>query len=344
MHNRPAMRLAIAACASAMLLGVTPVPSAMGDPQDLDALISTMAEVSREAEAQAEQVKHLEEDLGKKEEEVADYQRQVDEATRAADEARESLDKTQAEVDRIALAKYRGANVDPITSVVAAKGPQSAIDRTAYLQALARRTQKASQELAVAAVDAAEAHNRVTRAKAEAEFQVANLKKERESLDEKRAELEQRTNEIRSRVDALEEEQRRRWENKNGPTFDIDPAIIDGENPGGVEAARTALTKVGAPYSWGATGPDAFDCSGLMVWAYQQQGKAIPRTSQAQMGGGIPIPKDKLQPGDLVGYYPGATHVGMYIGDGKVVHAADYGIPVQVVSVDAMPFIGARRY
>nr|WP_233195644.1 NlpC/P60 family protein [Corynebacterium sp. 13CS0277] len=344
MRNRQSLRLALAACASVVLLGALPVPGALGDPQDLDALIATMAEVSREAEAQAEQVKHLEEDLGKKEQELADYQRQVDEATRAADEARANVERTQAEIDRIALAKYRGANVDPITSVAAASSPQSAIDRSAYLQALARRTENASKELEVAAAEAAAAHNRVTRAKAEAEFQVANLKKERETLDEKRAELEQRTNEIRSRVDALEEEQRRRWENKNGPTFDFDPALIDGENPGGVEAARTALTKVGSPYSWGATGPDSFDCSGLMVWAYRQQGKNIPRTSQAQMGGGIPIPKDKLQPGDLVGYYPGATHVGMYIGDGKVVHAADYGIPVQVVGLDAMPFVGARRY
>ncbi|MDN6619454.1 MAG: C40 family peptidase, partial [Corynebacterium variabile] len=87
-----------------------------------------------------------------------------------------------------------------------------------------------------------------------------------------------------------------------------------------------------------------FDCSGLMYWASQQLGKSIPRTSQAQVSGGTPVSRDELQPGDIVGYYSGVTHVGMYIGDGKIVHASDYGIPVQVVSVDSMPFAGASRY
>ncbi|APT85116.1 NlpC/P60 family protein [Corynebacterium aquilae] len=344
MQTSHRLRLGAISVATALVIGLAPLPSAFGDPENLDTLIATMEQVSREAEAQAEQVKHLEQDLEAKEAEVADYERRVDEATKKADEAKENARRTQEEVDRIALAKYRGANVDPITSVASATSPQSAIDRTAYLQALARRTEHASKELEKAAAEASEAHSQASRAQAEAQFQLAQLRKERETLDEKRAELEQRTNEIRSRVDALEAEQRQRWENKNGPTFEFDPELINGENPAGVDAVKAALSKVGSPYSWGATGPDAFDCSGLMVWAYQQQGKSIPRTSQAQMGSGIPIPKDKLQPGDLIGYYPGATHVGMYIGDGKVVHAADYGIPVQVVSFDAMPFVGARRY
>ncbi len=104
------------------------------------------------------------------------------------------------------------------------------------------------------------------------------------------------------------------------------------------------MTKLGAPYGWGATGPSEFDCSGLVYWAFQQQGKTVPRTSQAQMDGGTPVSRAELQPGDVVGYYPGATHVGIYVGDGKLVHASDYGIPVQVVGVDSMPFYGARRY
>ncbi|KQB86782.1 NlpC/P60 family protein [Corynebacterium lowii] len=109
-------------------------------------------------------------------------------------------------------------------------------------------------------------------------------------------------------------------------------------------AVQAALSKIGAPYSWGATGPDAFDCSGLIYWAYQQQGMTVPRTSQAQLAGGTPVSRDQLQPGDVVGYYPGVTHVGMYIGDGKIVHASDYGIPVQVVDVDSMPWAGAARF
>lgn len=104
------------------------------------------------------------------------------------------------------------------------------------------------------------------------------------------------------------------------------------------------MSKLGAPYSWGGVGPDAFDCSGLIFWAYQQQGKSIPRTSQAQMSGGTSVSRAELQPGDVVGYFPGATHVGLYIGDGMIVHASDYGIPVQVVPVDSMPWHGASRF
>ncbi len=111
-------------------------------------------------------------------------------------------------------------------------------------------------------------------------------------------------------------------------------------------AVSAALSKVGAPYEWGATGPNSFDCSGLMVWAFQQIGKAIPRTSYAQVGSGTSIPANlaSLVPGDIIAYYSGASHVGMYIGDGKVVHASDYGVPVQVVAWDSMPVYGATRY
>nr|WP_255549636.1 NlpC/P60 family protein [Corynebacterium sp. TAE3-ERU12] len=105
------------------------------------------------------------------------------------------------------------------------------------------------------------------------------------------------------------------------------------------------MTKVGAPYEWGATGPGSFDCSGLMYWAYSQIGISIPRTSQAQLSGGTPVSRSELQPGDIIGYYPGITHVGMYVGNGQVIHASDYGIPVQVVGIDqAGPYQGAVRY
>ncbi len=99
-----------------------------------------------------------------------------------------------------------------------------------------------------------------------------------------------------------------------------------------------------SPYVWGATGPDQFDCSGLMVWAYQQVGKSLPRSSQAQAQGGIPVSRDNLQPGDLVIFYDDASHVGMYVGDGNMVHASTFGVPVKVQSIDRFPFHSARRY
>lgn len=111
----------------------------------------------------------------------------------------------------------------------------------------------------------------------------------------------------------------------------------------GQSAANAAQSKIGSPYVWGATGPNSFDCSGLVQWAYKQAGKSIPRTSYDQVGGGTPVSKANLQVGDVVGFY-GNEHVGIYIGGGKVVHAPTEGENVKVSSIDAMPFSGASRF
>lgn len=114
---------------------------------------------------------------------------------------------------------------------------------------------------------------------------------------------------------------------------------------GGATAVQAALTRVGTPYSWGAAGPSAFDCSGLVMWSFQQAGISLPHSSQALAAGGMPVSRDDLQPGDVVNYYSDASHTGIYVGDGMVVHASTYGQPVKVVPIDgAGPFHNARRY
>jgi len=112
----------------------------------------------------------------------------------------------------------------------------------------------------------------------------------------------------------------------------------------GQQILEAAQTKVGAPYVWGATGPDSFDCSGLTSWAYGQAGIDIPRTSQAQSSGGTQVAKGDLQPGDIVSFYGGATHVGIYAGDGQILHASTEGVPVGYAPLDSMPFNNAVRY
>lgn len=111
----------------------------------------------------------------------------------------------------------------------------------------------------------------------------------------------------------------------------------------GQRAADAALTRVGTPYSYGATGPDAFDCSGLVQWSYQQAGVDLPRTSYAQLESGSPVSESDLEPGDVVSFY-GGSHSGLYVGDGNVVHASTYGQPVSVAPISSMPYAGARRY
>jgi len=108
-------------------------------------------------------------------------------------------------------------------------------------------------------------------------------------------------------------------------------------------AMSVALSKVGKPYRWGASGPNAFDCSGLVKWSFAQAGRSMPRTSRAQAGAGTPVSRANLQPGDLVFFYKPISHVGIYIGNGKIVHASRKGQPVKVSDMSRMKFTKAVR-
>lgn len=112
----------------------------------------------------------------------------------------------------------------------------------------------------------------------------------------------------------------------------------------GPKAVRAALTRLGAPYVWAAAGPDAFDCSGLVVWAFEQAGVSLPHSSQQLAAGGQPVSLNQMQLGDVISYYSDASHVGIYVGLGKMVHASTYGVPVAVVPVDNAPIHNVRRY
>ncbi|MEW2414024.1 C40 family peptidase [Streptomyces sp. NPDC046866] len=111
----------------------------------------------------------------------------------------------------------------------------------------------------------------------------------------------------------------------------------------GGAALAYATAQIGKPYVWGAEGPGAFDCSGLTSQAWAHAGRAIPRTSQEQWAQLPHVPLDRLRPGDLVVYFPTATHVGLYLGDGKVVHAPRPGAAVKVSPLAANPLLGAVR-
>jgi cell wall-associated NlpC family hydrolase len=104
------------------------------------------------------------------------------------------------------------------------------------------------------------------------------------------------------------------------------------------EAIRTALAQVGDPYEHGASGPDAFDCSGLTSYAYAAAGIVLPHSSLSQSTLGTQVSRGELLPGDLVFFYSPISHVGLYIGDGMMVHARTYGSPVAVTSVDQRGF------
>ncbi len=111
----------------------------------------------------------------------------------------------------------------------------------------------------------------------------------------------------------------------------------------GAAAVEFALAQVGDAYVYGAAGPDAWDCSGLTMAAWQAAGISLPHQSQMQMSQGTPVAISELQPGDIVAYYSPISHVGMYIGNGQLVHAANPSSPVEIVPVDSMPISSAVR-
>lgn len=122
----------------------------------------------------------------------------------------------------------------------------------------------------------------------------------------------------------------------------VAPSTVAGDSAGQT-ALRNALTQQGKPYQWGAAGPDAYDCSGLVQWAFQQAGVELPHNSRAQSTLGTPVSQAQLQPGDLVFFYEPVSHVGIYTGDGNVVHASTSGQPVKISPISSMPYHHASR-
>nr|WP_245549237.1 C40 family peptidase [Nocardia exalbida] len=127
------------------------------------------------------------------------------------------------------------------------------------------------------------------------------------------------------------------------PRAPTPPAAVIPQKSAGEMAVDAARTKLGSDYSYGAVGPDSFDCSGLVQWSYEQAGVELPRTSYDQLATGTPVPLDELQPGDVVSFY-GGSHSALYAGDGKVIHASTYGIGVTTSPLASMPATGARRF
>lgn len=314
-------------------------------PADVDGLMRYVGDVSRLASEASDRVEQTKFDLDRAAKDLDAAKTAVDQTNRSAADIAVRVDGSRNQLSTISQAMYRGATIDPVSAVIGATGPQAAMERNAYLNSISDGKTRAVDTLQQELIDASKAQNAANRAKATADFQLRVLGDRKKDLEDRNAKLGDLKTRIKNTVDHFSPQDRRRWAEHNGPIDVNVKAFLDQIHASGTSGVvEAALSKLGSPYSWGAAGPDAFDCSGLMMWAYQQMGKTIPRTSSAQLAGGTPVSMDALQPGDIVGYYAGVTHVGMYIGDGKIVHASDYGIPVQVVPVNSMPAQGAVRY
>ena len=127
-----------------------------------------------------------------------------------------------------------------------------------------------------------------------------------------------------------------------GPTATLAAPVVAPTTAAQV-AVDTALAQLGDRYVWAGAGPDVFDCSGLTQYAYGAAGVYLPHSSRMQSEVGVPVSVADLQPGDLLFFYSPVSHVGMYIGNGQMVHAGTSGDVVKVIDLAYMPGLTAAR-
>ena len=337
----------VVSCIATLVVGVVVLCSAGpvgADPvtRNPDQLLARYTSLGRDAEKASEAMHNAQIDLDRRQAEV----RAADIALSAADKQLAALsgrlDALQSRVDTLVRASYRGARVNRLYAVLVSDSPQSLLDQMSGLEMLSRQTAADVRAYRAASADAEKAKASAQQARDTAAKAVAAVDATRAGLQEKQSDLQLNIAQVKAVYESLTGKQLAAL---RGPNITFDASLVPKGTAPWVVAVQAALTRIGDPYVWGATGPAQFDCSGLMVWAYKQAGETLPRSSESQLSGGTPVDRKDLRPGDLIIYYEDASHVGMYVGDGYVVHASTFGVPVKVVPIDdAGPYKAARRY
>ncbi|GAC69523.1 NlpC/P60 family protein [Gordonia soli] len=307
-----------------------------------DQLLTKYKKLSQDAEQSAEAMHNAQIEYDKQRSIVDGAKKASTNAQRALTSTQSRLDSYQRRVDAVVRASYKGARVNRLYAVLVSDSPQSLLDQMSGLELISRQSAADLNGLRETRKKTIAAKNSAERTAAAATKAVAAAERTRGDLQAKQSNLQLQAVQIRAVYQSMTGKQLAAL---RGPKFDFDPRLVPKGTSAALVAVQAALTRIGDPYVWGATGPNSFDCSGLMVWAFKQAGKTLPRSSEAQLGGGQAVSRNDLKPGDLIIYYSGASHVGMYVGDGYVVHASTFGVPVKVVPIDeAGPYNAARRY
>jgi cell wall-associated NlpC family hydrolase len=314
-----------------------PVPAQQQPPSGSDALAKY-----RDLAAQAEKAN---EDLLKAKDDLAAKQGELDKATADAAAAKDAGlkaagdEKTfQAEVNKFAGASFTsGVQLNKLSSLLSGASTQDFLDRSSALEVLAANKNTALNNLSGAVATAAASAKKAEDAQAAATAARDAAAKLTTDIEARQKTLNDQLKEIERAGGNLSAADKAAQKDKGG-AFPNLPA----PGPAAAAALAAAKSKLGSPYVWGATGPSQFDCSGLMQWAYKQAGLSLPRSSRQQSTFGAPVEKSQLQPGDLVFYYSPVSHVGMYVGNGMMVHAPTSGDVVKVSPLQNN-YVGARR-
>ncbi|MCK0173389.1 MULTISPECIES: peptidoglycan hydrolase RipC [Mycobacteriaceae] len=364
-------RPAFAALAGITVLSGVLASGVQADPAD-DALAKLTA-LSREAEQTTEAMHSAQLDLNGKlaTQQAAEARHGADLAT--AEAARNELATFQTAVNNVAAAQYMGGRTDGMSAILTADSPQQFIDQLSIQRVMAAQVTDRMTGFRIVSERAAVAERASAQSAADAKTAAEQAAQVRANLQNKQSQLQTQIAIVKAQYEALTPMQREALAaippapvappppppagaTPPDPGVLAAPPVPGAIPPGdiappappaggqGAIAVQAALSRIGSPYSWGGSGPGQFDCSGLVMWSFQQAGISLPHSSQALASGGQPVSMDQMQPGDLVTYYSDASHVGIYIGDGMMVHASTYGTPVRVAPVDNAPIYNVRRY
>jgi cell wall-associated NlpC family hydrolase len=233
----------------------------------------------------------------------------------------------------IAASQYRSGGIDPTLQLFLSANPDSYLDQATRLDQLTSLQTDSLHQLQ-------DAKRTLDQQRAEAAAKLAELQSTRTELAKRKGEAKDKLAQAQRILNSLTAAQRASIAaadaRANRSTTRVD---LGAATQRAAAAFSAAQTRVGMPYSWGATGPSSFDCSGLTSWAYHQAGVSIPRTSEAQANAGTRIySESQLGVGDLVIFYGDFHHVGLYAGNGMVLHAPKPGASVRYESIGNMPF------
>ncbi|OBK87968.1 endopeptidase [Mycolicibacter sinensis] len=366
--RRPALGVAAGLVAGVTALTGSFVGSVYADPAD-DAL-AKLSELSRQAEQTTEAMHTAQLNLDQKlaEQQAADAAHTQDQA--ALDTARHQLSGYRSAVNRFAASTYMGGRVGGMDAILTAESPQQLIDKLAVQRVVARDLSVQMERYRVASDQADAAEQASAKSAEDARTAAEQAAAVRAELQAKQSRLQLQISVVKSQYYALTPQQRTAMaepgpgpEGVPGeppapegappapafPGFQLPgfpaPDAPGGAGGGAATAVQAALTQVGTPYVWGGAAPGGFDCSGLVMWAFNQAGINLPHSSQAQANGGQPVALSDLQPGDVLTFYSDASHSGIYVGDGMMIHSSTYGQPVRVVPMNSSgPIHNARRY
>ncbi|MDC2952991.1 NlpC/P60 family protein [Streptomyces gilvifuscus] len=307
---------------------------------------ATLEEVRAQLDDLYHQAEVATEKYNAADEKATAQRKKVDTLNGRVKQAEQQETRLKALLGAAARAQYRGGGLPAEMQFALARDPEHALDDAA----LAQRAQQGTQDR----LTALEATRKELRTRTdEARAVLGDLRASRRAMDDNRDKIEKRIATARALESQLRSEQLRKLAEMEKQAQDKaqakweDTGVLDKASTKATPAARKAIAyatkQLGKPYVWGAEGPDSFDCSGLTSRAWLHAGVVIPRTSEEQWARLPHVPVSRMRPGDLIIYFSDASHVALYIGDGKIISAPRPGRWVYVSPAGSMEILGVVR-